>query len=204
MHDDPSLDDLMREAAPGYRPPPPPRLEVMWERIEARAWPAARPGRRLRWPLLLAHAATLVVGVGIGLAGARLGGPVAAPEPAVAVQSARFLSEPNPFVGVATDYLQQTTALLITVTGAIAEGQVPPATITQARHLLSTTRLLLDAGESDPVLRDLLEDLELVLAQVVQLPATRQAPDAALISQALDQRDVLPRLTLLLADASQP
>jgi hypothetical protein len=56
---------------------------------------------------------------------------------------------------------------------------------------------LLDSQSgSDPALRNLLEDLELVLVQVVQLekrdPSRRT--EMELIQQALDQRDVIPRL----------
>jgi hypothetical protein len=55
-------------------------------------------------------------------------------------------------------------------------------------------------------LRLLLEDLELVLAQIVQLPARPSAPDVSLIDQAVDQREVLPRLRVMLAEhnPSQP
>jgi hypothetical protein len=74
----------------------------------------------------------------------------------------------------------------------------------RARDLLSTTRLLLDSGVESPALRELLQDLELVLAQVVRLPQSPAAGDddgAHYVSEAVAQRYVLPRLTLLLADA---
>jgi hypothetical protein len=106
----------------------------------------------------------------------------------------------TPFVGVATNYLQQMTSLLIAVAGDLKTGRVPGGTISQARDLLSTTRLLLDSGTDDPRLRDLLEDLELVLAQVVRIQNNAQMPEAALITQALNEREVLPRLTYYLAD----
>ena len=109
---------------------------------------------------------------------------------------AQFTSTTStPFVGVASNYLEQMTGLLIAVAGDLQTGQVPAGTISNARELLSTTRLLLDGGVQDPRFRDLLEDLELVLAQVVRLRDASPAMDAALIAQALDQREVLPRLT---------
>ena len=98
-------------------------------------------------------------------------------------------------MGVASNYLEQMTGLLIAVASDLRTGQVPSGTIGNARELLSTTRLLLDSGVEDPRFRDLLEDLELVLAQVVRLRDATPALDAALIAQALDQREVLPRLT---------
>jgi hypothetical protein len=105
-------------------------------------------------------------------------------------------------VGVATNYLQQMTALLIAVAGDLENGRIPGGTIEQARGLLSTTRLLLDSGIQDHRLRDLLEDLELVLAQVVRIRNNPELPEAALIAQALNEREVLPRLTYYLADNS--
>jgi coniferyl-aldehyde dehydrogenase len=55
-------------------------------------------------------------------------------------------------------------------------------------------------------LQSLLEDLELVLAQIARLPAKPDAPDVYLIDQTLDQRDVIPRLRVFLAEnaTSQP
>jgi hypothetical protein len=68
--------------------------------------------------------------------------------------------------------------------------------LASARELLTMTRLLLDSPlAQDPQLLDLLEDLELVLAQVVRLePAPREADDLDLITDGLNQRGVLPRL----------
>ncbi|HKP29324.1 MAG TPA: hypothetical protein VJU15_07965, partial [Gemmatimonadales bacterium] len=104
-------------------------------------------------------------------------------------------SRPPALLGVASNYLEQMAGLLVTVAGDLRNGQVPAGTISNARELLSTTRLLLDGGVDDPRFRDLLEDLELVLAQVVRLRDASPAMDAALIAQALDQGEVLPRLT---------
>ena len=68
----------------------------------------------------------------------------------------------------------------------------------RANELLLTTRLLLDSQSgSDPALRNLLDDLELVLVQVVRLEKERdrsRRTELELIQQALDQRDVIPRL----------
>jgi hypothetical protein len=65
-----------------------------------------------------------------------------------------------------------------------------------ARDVLSSTRLLLDSPASrDPQLRALLSDLELVLAQIVQLSgAPLQADERELIERAMRDRDLLPRL----------
>ncbi len=79
-----------------------------------------------------------------------------------------------------------------------ARGSVDPQVAEWAGDILSSTRLLLDSPAGrDPKLRGLLEDLELVLAQIVQLrevPASARPGDADLIDHALQQRDLLPRL----------
>ncbi len=79
-----------------------------------------------------------------------------------------------------------------------AGGTLDPQVITWAGDVLSSTRLLLDSPAGrDPKLRPLLEDLELVLAQIVQLrdaPAGAAGGDTDLIDHALQQRDIMPRL----------
>jgi hypothetical protein len=65
-----------------------------------------------------------------------------------------------------------------------------------ARDVLGSTRLLLDSpAASDPRLRELLNDLELVLAQIVQLsgaPLTEE--ERALLERSVRARDLLPRI----------
>lgn len=207
--DEKRLEELMRQAGTGYRPPPEPRIDAMWQVIEARSFGSRlAPRWRVRWNGPLSLAAMLVLGLGVGWMAGRSGSPAATPDrsaaapvessPAVPVTQAGT----SPFVGVATNYLQQMTALLIAVAGDIEDGRVPRGTIGQARDLLSTTRLLLDSELTDDRLRNLLEDLELVLAQVVRIPNNGELPETALITQALNEREVLPRLTYYLADNS--
>jgi hypothetical protein len=151
----------------------------------------------------LALAATLVLGIGLGWSAARLRSPDSpargAEAPTEAIPAAS--GGPSPFVGLARDYFQQTTGLVVALAGDLRTGQVLPGTMARARDLLSTTRLLLDGDLPDAGQRALLEDLELVLAQVVRLPEARQPnADAELIVQAMDQRDVLSRLAVMVSD----
>lgn len=192
-----------------WRVPPEPPLDQMWERIEPEAFaPAPRrlPGGRVR--TLLPLAATLLLGFGIGqmaprMVGSRADGTVSpTEEPIPAGRIAHKASaQEQPFVGVATDYLERVTALLVTLASESREGKSVEYSATQARDLLATTRLLMDSPQPvDSHLQGLLEDLELVLAQIVRLPAKPDAPDVYLIDQALDQRDVIPRLRVFLAE----
>jgi hypothetical protein len=186
----------------------PPPLDRMWEAIEPTAFtaPARRPSRWLR--SLLPLAAMLVIGFGLGRIApaperASADGLVEAELSAIPAAA----NEARPFVGVATDYLERVTALLLTLASESGRGQPVEYKASQARDLLATTRLLMDSPDPiEPQLRVLLEDLELVLAQIARLPARPEAPDVYLIDQALDQREVIPRLRVYLAETptSQP
>ncbi|MGE0440160.1 MAG: hypothetical protein AB7L66_07085 [Gemmatimonadales bacterium] len=202
------IEPLLEQHGDSYRTPTDPPLERMWGAIEARldgqAPRAAAPVRR-SWPRGLALAAMLLLGIGIGWTGARFapfgGTPSRAAEPAPLEVVPASLETPSPFVGLARDYFQQTTGLVVALAGDLRGGSVPTGTIRQAQSLLSTTRLLLDGPLPEPAMRDLLQDLELVLAQVARLPAVRyQQPETQLIADAMDQREVLSRLTLIISD----
>jgi hypothetical protein len=104
----------------------------------------------------------------------------------------------------AVQTLVQAEALLTTYRRAEAAGAggevYDRASMLQAarwaRDVLSSTRLLIDSPAGrDPRLRALLTDLELVLAQIVQLSgAPLQAGERELIERAMRDRDLLPRL----------
>ena len=51
-------------------------------------------------------------------------------------------------------------------------------------------------------MRNLLEDLELVLAQIVHMQNNQSHTELDLINRALEQRDVIPRLRTAAADIS--
>jgi hypothetical protein len=64
-----------------------------------------------------------------------------------------------------------------------------------SRELLSTTRLLMESpAAKDVQRRRLLEDLELVLVQLAQLPATDAAFDREIVKRAIARRQVLTRI----------
>jgi len=64
----------------------------------------------------------------------------------------------------------------------------------QARELLTSTRLLMDAKEMDPRLRKLMADLEDILVQIVHYDVNGTREDLDLITDGLEERQVLPRL----------
>jgi len=195
MMDD-RFEERLREAAQDYHRPPDTPREEMWRRIAA-----ARAARKrqvivlrsaLRWGVGIA--AVLALGVAIGRWSVRSGESPSSPTLAAGTYQAPTLA----YRVAAAQYLTRTEALL---TGFRAESRTPsvPAAqfATQARDLLATTRLILDSpAAADTRLKGLLEDLELVLAQIAQLPSGGggDREDVQSINQGLDQRSVLLRL----------
>jgi len=97
----------------------------------------------------------------------------------------------------ATQYLSHTEAFLTSFRADIgSHGAANSARFaSQARDLLSTTRLMLDSpAAKDQRLRSLLEDLELVLVQISQLDPSRDGHDTDIITQGMNQSNVLPKL----------
>lgn len=188
----------LKDQAQSYHSPRPTPREEMWTRIEAER--ARRAERRvielrpwLRWTL--AAAAVLVLGIGIGRW-------TAGPDRTSSVESQVASTGPAEAAGAsvvyqvaATEYLSRTEGFLTGFRADLRSGRTNARFVGQARDLLTTTRLLLDSPAADNQrLRVLLEDLELVLVQISQLGAGRDARDTDLITQGMDQRSVLPKL----------
>jgi len=198
MNEDP-LDRLLDQARDQYNQPPAPPRDEMWAAIEARRgrrrdlrW--RRPGAlgKLAWPLGIA--ALLAIGFGLGrLSQESRGAPVQAAAPATPSED-RGSTSPA-LAGAALQHLSRTETFL---TGFRLEAQsrVPDSTLLSgARDLLGTTRMLLDSPDlRDQRVRQLLRELEVVLAQVAQLQAEPTREDADLIVHELDEQGVLPRL----------
>ena len=99
----------------------------------------------------------------------------------------------------AVQTLVQAEAVLTAYRGAESTTRDPQAmqqAARWARDVLSSTRLLIDSPAGrDPQMRALFTDLELVLAQIVQLSGTPlQDSERELIDRAMRDRDLLPRL----------
>ena len=215
MTQDDRTPESIRNAVTGYNMPPELRrsdLDAMWSRIEGEAFSqplALSDARRLSRVRrffsasnLLPLAAVLVIGVAIGrFVLPRSMNPT---EPQVVVaDSTKGPTIEGPYQSTASRYLGQATALLASLPAEVNAGTPGEPYKGRAHDLLLTTRLLLDSPASaDPRFRTLLEDLELVLAQVVRLQSAESSAELELIRQALEQRDVLPRLRTAVADIS--
>ena len=190
---DERFERVLREAAQDYHRPPATPREEMWQGIAARR--AARRRRAATWrPVLrwgVGIAAVLALGIGIGrwTAEPRRTGPA----PVAAAGGGD--RGPLAYRVAAAQYLTRTEALLTGFRSEARSGQADAQFARQARDLLGTTRLMLDSpAAQDGRLKGLLEDLELVLAQIAQLPPRADTEEVQLINQGLEQRSVLLRL----------
>ena len=224
MNDD-RFEELMQDAAHTYRKPPVPDFDAIWKSIETTLdhsqvvssiggnTPVVQPsvafneGRRARsmsrTTQRLAIAATLIIGIALGRASMSFS-PSNGNGAATTVASNEQPTTPMPYEAETSRYLGQTAALLIALPSEVKAGRADEQFVNRAGELLGRTRLLIDSpAASDPRMRDLLEDLELVLAQVVRLQNdTTSRTELDLISRALEQRDVIPRLRTAVADIS--
>lgn len=199
------MDDLSRLLREEYNPPPEVPRDEMWAAIQGGLEPRI-PGvvsldeaRRRRWAALrraagwaAGVAAVLVMGVAIGRMTAPAVGPVA---------EVPLGSDASILRVAAVQHLGRSEALLRMVRADAQRGRLDPMVSTWARGLLTETRLLLDSSENqDPAMRELLEDLELVLMQIVGVSAvpgeddSRAREELSLALKGLERRDVLPRI----------
>ncbi|MBL8979161.1 MAG: hypothetical protein JNM53_12150 [Gemmatimonadetes bacterium] len=201
MNDDERDAMIRRLAHDSLQPPPAPREEI-WRRIEMErkaAVPAVAtvptvarmPVRWGRVLVPLALAATLALAFGLG----RMTAPPP-PSDHAAESPSRRAAEASSTAHrlVAAEYLGRTEVFLTDFRAAASTGQPDETASREARRLLGTARLLLDSPAAEDVrLRALLEDLELVLAEIAQLQRERRE-DLNLITDGLDQRGTLGRL----------
>ena len=195
-HEDPKFEQWLKDAARSYHAPRPTPREEMWTHIEAarrtkhvielRPW--------MRWAI--AAAAVLIVGIGIGRWSAH---PPAAGKRTSPTRVAMSDSASSDVVYqvAAMQYLSRTETFLTSFRSDVgaSRGAGGAHFARQARDLLTTTQLMLDSpAGNDPRLRSLLEDLELVLMQISQLDAAHNGHDTDLITQGMNQSNVLPKL----------
>ena len=191
-----------------HAPPVTPRDEI-WSRIEAArragtpvpsevlpqsditSRASTPPGARRPWlRYVTGIAALLALGIGIGRVTTRSAPVPGQPSPAASSDRS------GPAYAIATaNHLSRVETFLTTLRTTPGTGQFAG----QARDLLTSTRLLLDSpGTTDPRVRALLEDLETVLVQVTTLDGGRSREELDLITDGLEQREVLPRLRTII------
>ncbi len=207
MMDD-RFDDVIREAAQDYNVPPETPKDLMWARIEATRQERERRRQQLRilyspwtrWGVGIA--AALAIGVGIGRLttlddSGPAGEPVAvSPEPGGVAEDAPTPTTRLAYKVAATQHLSRAEMFLTSFRMSSAAGTAGAEFWTDAGELLASTRLLIDspAGE-DPVLNELLGELELVLVQIVHLSYERgNETELELLTDGIERKGLLPRL----------
>jgi hypothetical protein len=204
--DDKRLDEILSDAVRTYRTPPEAPLDAIWSRVEAEAF-TVQPSRTSRpgWRVFAgAIAATLLLGVLIGRATSAR--DIALPTTTAASRApARLASSVTggEYQQQTQEFLGRTAVLLAALPSSGRPGVNDEKLTLQARQLLGTTRMLLDSPVGhEQRMKDLLEDLELVLAQVARLQPQRPGEALTLINEALEERDVVPRIRSAVADLS--
>ena len=198
QHEDQKFEQWLKERAKSYHSPHPTPRDEIWNRIED-----ARRNRRvielrpwLRW--VVAAAAVLILGIGIGRWTALQSG--AGNGTTTVAAGTHVTNEIDSLASVAyqvaaTQYLSRTEAFLTSFRADADRSANTARLARQARDLLTTTQLMLDSPAADnPRLRSLLEDLELVLMQISLLNPVQDGHDRDLITQGMNQSNVLPKL----------
>lgn len=105
----------------------------------------------------------------------------------------------TPYRVATMQHLVATEALLVALRTDARAGRTDTTIATWAGDLLGTTRLLIDSpAAKDPQLKQLLDDLELVLAQISRLPGAHgEAADLGIIDDAVRHRQIITRLRAL-------
>ena len=207
MPDDNRFGEFLRRETRDYHAPVPPPADAMWARIESDVAKAIAKPEVNRFPVrrvwLYAGAglaAALLLGVAIGRWSA-VGGPAGQVQVAQApvvpgngVDSARRAVH----VRASTlDHLAQTEMFLTGVRADLSAGRIARdgEVTTKSLELLTRTRLLLDATEDrSPAVEQLLQDLELLLAEIAAMPSSGGRADRRLLEETMRQGDILPRI----------
>jgi hypothetical protein len=209
--DDP-LEERLRKLAAEYNQPPETPREEMWEKISAarreqrKVLPLRRASgpafrRPVRWAAGIA--AVLALGIGLGRLTVRQ-----APAPiarALAAGPTSPLINPAAYRMATTEHLGQSEAFLTLFKASVKGQRDERLASATARQLLATNRLLLDSPAADDrSTKLLLQDLELVLAEIAQLSPASHSHDLDLITQGLEQGGVLSRLRTAVPAGASP
>jgi hypothetical protein len=185
---DERFDALMRDAARTYnRPPEEAPAAEMWEAIRDSGETSKKKPRALLVPAMRA-AALLIVGIGLGRSSV-----VFSTQSKTA--TAASLRAEDPYRFVTNAYLGEAANVLFTLPTELAATKSGADIAPRAEALLRQTRLLLDSPvAADSTTRALLEDLEVVLAQLNRLNASHQQLELDMLNSSLEHRAVLSRL----------
>jgi hypothetical protein len=208
---DDEFEDRLKDAARDYNLPPETPRDAMWAAIQAgRRTGGQADGteqekaeakrrvltfRRSARPLVrLAAGIAAVLALGFALGRFSEKGP---PPPAQVAAVAETPARPGDaaYRVATTEHLSQSEAFLTLFRASVRRGGNERLASATARQLLATNRLLLDSpAASDAKTRALLQDLELVLAEIAQLSPRPPSGDLELIKEGMEERGMMTRL----------
>ncbi len=202
------FNDFLRAESQEYNRPPDVPRDAMWARIEE-ARGHSREAKTVvpivppwvRWGVGIA--AALVLGVAIGMRVNTIFQSPEAPTTSVASQDNGVNAEaPDGVVRlVALEHLNRTAGFLTMFRADAREGRENADVAGAARDMLATTRLLQGSlAALDPRVKELLDDLELILVQMAQLRGEDDGEERQFITQGIEQRDLLLKLRSATSD----
>jgi hypothetical protein len=108
---------------------------------------------------------------------------------------------------VVLQHLAGSEAMITSFRSSARKGQTDAELARWSRELLSTTRLLESSQASnDPVMKRLLDDLDLVISQIVQYTSkgTTNPEELDLIEQSINKRGVMSKLRSTIPSRNLP
>ena len=202
MSDDEKFEQFLQREVKDFKTAEPVAADEMWSRIEGDVAEAIQPrtltySPRRGWlAVSAAIAATLVLGVFIG----RTTTDNRKKDASVVASAPRYTADDSIRIAeharAATLSHLADAEMFLTEVRADLRSQRPDSQLSErSRELLARTRLLLGArGERPPQVDALLEDLELLLAEISALPDSRRTMDVKLIEETMRQGNILPRI----------
>jgi hypothetical protein len=221
------MDDRLRELSAEYNEPPETPREAIWERIvaergktleatekpESSEHPAGKDGEsrvlpfhrfRFSRPVRFAAGIAAILALGVGLGRLTVHAPTPAPPP-VTLAAAPPRVSAAAYRLVTTEHLSQSEELLTLFRASVRGRRNERLASATARQLLANNRLLLDSpAANDAPTKLLLQDLELVLAEIAQLSPASRSHDVDLITEGLEQGGVLSRLRTAVPAGASP
>jgi hypothetical protein len=194
------FEEFLKTTLHDLDPVPPTPREEMWARIERERQFAKQPRNPKVWMTWgVGLAAMLAIGVGLGRLSMKTADDDAAAPQQVATAPAR-VHAPAPsqinraaYDQTVAEHLTNAEALL-TSFKTQPQGTVDPQLSEWARDLLTNTRMLMDSpAADDPNVAVLLEDLELIIAQIARVSASSKE-EREIIRDGMKKTEVLPRL----------
>ena len=202
MPDDTKFEQFLQREVRDYNAPVTPPADAIWSKIERDVAAAIDPvevrrlaARRTWITVGIGIAAALVIGIALGrwTASEKATQVAVVPKAAPALDdSARTAAHAE---AATMEHLAQTEIFLTAVRADLKAGRTDAELAQRSRELLARTRLLLGASTNrSPATEALLQDLELLLAEISALPRSRPSMDLRLLNESMRQGDILPRI----------